>query len=142
MCPSSPHLTDLARSCMRNPSLLALCPLLKLEGAEETTALGRLKEKGWYGEERTHLTGLPAENTKYADILLTDPPSYKIQIEVTYKHNLKPLLMTRAKRHVVSTSSPLTVGGVLNSACTQPGDTYLHEPAMPANNRNASQPPS
>ncbi|GAB7323568.1 hypothetical protein MBLNU13_g07068t2 [Cladosporium sp. NU13] len=119
-------------------SVVSLCPLLELDDTQESTALGRLKRKGWQEDERAHLTGLPAENTKYADMFLTDPPTYKVQIEVTYKHSLKPLLMIRAKRHVVSTTSPLTVGAVLESACTQPGDTYLHEPAMPANNYNAS----
>lgn len=119
-------------------SVVALCPLLELEDSQETTALGRLKRRGWRGQERANLIGLPAENTKYYDMVLSDPPVHEVEVELTYKHSLKPLLMIRGKRFVSSPASPLTIAAVLSDACGSLSHTYLHEPPMPSNNYNAS----
>ena len=85
-----------------------------------------------------NLIGLPAEDTRYANTILTDPPVSELRIELAYKHSLWPLLMIRAKRHVRSKGSPLTIGEMLRIACSEPGDTYLHNPPMPSNNCNRS----
>ena len=118
--------------------MVNLCPLLVLDDAKETTALGRLKRKGWQDDERANLTGLPAENTRYADMVLTDPPVNTVGIKFTYKHSLWPMLRIQAKRHIKSKGGPLTIGAVLRSACSEPGNTYLHEPPMPSNNYGRS----
>lgn len=124
----------------RSVSAVALCPLLELEDTQETSALGRLKRRGWQVEERVNLIGLPAEDTKYANMILTDPPVSGLEIELTYKHSLWPLLMIRAKRCVCSKheGNLLTIGAVLSSACSQPDNTYLHNPPMPSNNYDRS----
>ena len=119
-------------------SVVALCPLLELEDAQETAALGRLKRRGWQGEERVKLIGLPAENTRYASMILTDPPVNKLRISLTYKHSLWPSLEIRARRYVRSKGDPLTIGTVLRSACSEPGFTYLYMPPMPFNNYEGS----
>jgi hypothetical protein len=98
--------------------------------------LRRLRRKGWKDAERANMIGLPAENTKYADMILTDPPVNELDIELTYKHSLWPLLTIRALRRVRSKDGPLTVGEVLRSARSQPGNTFLHDPPMPSNNYN------
>lgn len=118
--------------------VVALCPLLELEDAQETTALGRLKRKGWQDDERANLIGLPAENSRYADMVLTDPPVNEIWIRFTYKHSIWPSLLIRVERYVKSKVGPLTVGAVLREARTKPGDTFLFEPPMPSNNYCAS----
>lgn len=119
----------------KNPvSVVALCPLLELEDAQETTALGRLKRRGWGGGERVNLAGLPAENTTYASMILTDPPVSGLGITLTYKHSMWPSLEIRAKRYVRSKGDPLTIGAVLSSACSEPDFTYLYMPPMPSNN--------
>jgi len=107
---------------------------------QEPTALGRLKRKGWRDRdvERTNPIGLPAENTKYADMVLTDPPVDEVDVILTYKHSSMPLLMIRFNRHVTSKIGPLTFSAVLADACAQRGDTYLHEPPMPSNNYGGS----
>ena len=46
--------------------------------------------------------------------------------------------MIRAKRHVSSKGSPLTISEMLRIACSEPGNTYLHNPPMPENNYNRS----
>ena len=119
-------------------SVVTLCPLLEHDDSQETSALGRLKRKGWQEDERANLTRLPAENTKYRNMTLTEPPCYEVHAELTYKHSLKPLLMIRAKRQITSKSYPLTIGAVLSSACSGIGDVYLHEPPMASNGYNAS----
>lgn len=122
----------------RSVSAVSLCPLLELEDFQETTALGRLKRRGWQVEERLDLIGLPAENTRYASMILTDPPVSGLSIELTYKNSSWPLLMIKAKRYVRSKGGPHIIGAVLRSACSQPGDTYLHNPPMPSNNYERS----
>jgi hypothetical protein len=119
-------------------SVIALCPLLELQDTQETTALGRLKRKGWKDDERAILTGLPAENTRYANMILTDPPVNELDIKLMYKHSLWPQLTIKAKRHVKSKDGPLTIGAMLRGACSEPGDTFLHEPPMPSNDYGRS----
>jgi hypothetical protein len=119
-------------------SVVALCPLLELQDAQETTALGRLKRKGWQDDERANLIGLPAENTRYADMILTDPPVNELDIEFIYTHSLWPLLKIRAERRVKSKDGPLTIGAVMRSARSQPGNTFVYHPPMPSNNYNRS----
>jgi hypothetical protein len=119
-------------------SVVSLCPLLELDDPQESTAFGRLKRLGWQDDERANLTTLPAENTRYADMILTDPPVDEIHVELTYKHDLRPLLMIRAARRVTSTASPLTIGAVLDSACSELGPLYLHDPPTGLNNYHAS----
>ena len=118
--------------------MVDLCPLIELDDAQETTALGRLKRKGWQRDERANLTGLPAENTRYANMILTDPPINAVDVKLTYKHSLWPLLRIQAKRHVQSKGRQLTIGVALSSACSKPGNTFLHEPPMPSNNYGRS----
>lgn len=117
-------------------SVVASCPLLELEDAQETTALGRLKRKGWQDNERVYLTGLPAENTRYANMILTDPPANSVDVELAFKHNLWPVLKIRAERRIKI--EQLTIGMALRSACSKPGNTFLHGPPMPSNNYNRS----
>jgi len=119
-------------------SVITLCPLLELEDTQEPTALGRLKRKDWRDDERTNLIGLPAENTKYADMVLTDPPVDEVKVELTYKHILEPRLTIIINRSVTSKVGPLTFSAALANACTQQGDTCLYEPPMPSNNYSAS----
>lgn len=119
-------------------SVVTLCPLLELDDSQEISALGRLQRKGWQEGERVNLTRLPAENTKYRNMVLTEPPCYEVHAELTYKHSLEPQLMIRAKRHIISKSYPLTIGAVLSSACRRIGDVYLHEPPMASNGYSAS----
>jgi hypothetical protein len=120
----------------RKVSVVALCPLLELQDAQETSALRRLKRRGWMNDERANMIGLPAENTRYADMILTDPPVSELFIQLTYKHSLWPLLTIRADRRVRSKDGTLTIGEVLRSARSQPGNTFLHDPPMPSNNYN------
>lgn len=122
----------------RSVSVVALCPMLELQDAQETAALGRLKRKGWQDAERASMIGLPAENTRYADMILTDPPVNELDIELIYTHSLWPLLKIRAERHVKSTDGPLTIGAVMRSARSQPGNTFVYDPPMPSNNYNRS----
>lgn len=119
-------------------TMVDLCPLLELDDAQESAALGRLKRKGWQDDERANLTGLPTESTRYNNMILTDPPVNAVGVKLTYKHSLWPSLRIQAKRHIKSKSGPLTIGAALRSACTGPGTTYLHEPRMPSNNYGRS----
>jgi hypothetical protein len=114
-------------------SVVALCPLLELEDTQETAALARLKRRDWKDTERAHITRLPAENTRYADMILTDPPVNELDVELTYKHSLWPLLRIEAKRRIKNKVG-LTIGALLGSARSELGDTYVYEPPMPSNN--------
>lgn len=118
-------------------SAVALCPLLQLVDYQETSALGRIKRKGLY-DERVILIGRPTENTKYANMILTDPPVHQVSAELTYKHTLHPLLMVRARRYVVDANSPLTFNTVVQSARQQVGDVFVHDPPTATNNYKVS----
>ena len=59
---------------------VTLCPLLELEDREETTALGRLEKTGLQQHERANLVAMPAEDSKYANMILTDPPIYEVEV--------------------------------------------------------------
>lgn len=119
-------------------SAVELCPLLRLDGHQEATALDRIKRYDWQEGERVKLVGLPAQNTTYANMILTDPPVDKVHAELTYKHSLHPLLMIRARRYVENTGSPLTISAVISRACSEPGPLYLHDPSRASNNYHAS----
>ena len=81
-------------------SAVTLCPLLELDDCRKETAMDRIKRNGWHDAERANLIGMPPENTKYIDMILTDPPTFDVEAHLTFKHSLNPTLMVSATRQV------------------------------------------
>jgi hypothetical protein len=117
---------------------VTLCPLLRLVDIVGTTTIGRLRRQGWQEQETTKLVGVPAENTKYADMFLIDPPTSRVAVELTYKHTLRPSLLLRAKCAVPGDRTRgLTFNDMVKSVCTQRGVVFVHQPATALNNYKA-----
>lgn len=123
---------------LESVSAVTLCPLLELDDCRKETAMDRIKRNGWHDAERANLIGMPPENTKYIDMILTDPPTFDVEAHLTFKHSLNPTLMVSATRQVSNPDSALTIGAVSTIARSQLGPVTIHNPPPPGSNQNPS----
>jgi hypothetical protein len=101
---------------------VALCPLLRLRYFTEATALDRIKKRGVQDYDLASPVGVPAENSKYGNMFLTDPPTHSVFAQSKYRHNLRPSMTISATRRVVSnTSHGLTFNEAIRSGREQLG---------------------
>jgi hypothetical protein len=109
---------------------VVMCPFLRFEN--ETTALGRMRLPSsdcWVG-----MAGAPAEDTKYAHMFLTDPPTSEVVCELVYRHSQIPSMMVKANRDVTSkTSRGLTFNEMFKLVREQHGVVYSREPSWSSN---------
>lgn len=119
-------------------SAVTLCPLLELEDCRKETAMDRIKRNGWHDAERVNLIGMPPEDTKYIDMILTDPPTFDVEAHLTFKHTLQPMLMVSATRQVSNPDSALTIGAVLTIARGKLGPVTIHNPPPAGSDQNPS----
>lgn len=124
---------------------VALCPILELMQKREEGAMDRIQRQpwrivgGWRDAEYANLIGCPPENSRYFDMLLTDPPVPKVEAELTFAHNLYPKIMVRATRVVTQKKkSPITFRSLVESVRSQSGDVFVHEPTSCSMNRKSS----
>jgi hypothetical protein len=111
-----------------------LCPFLRLANCDDASALDRIKRQGWSDSDWVTMTGAPAEDTKYAHMYLTDPPTSAVSAELVYKHSQIPSMTLRAKRRIGSkTSHGLTFDEMIKTVREQPGVVYAYETPTSSN---------
>jgi hypothetical protein len=113
---------------------VALCPFLRLPNHHEATALGRIKRQRWADSNWVTLAGAPIEDTKYAHMYLTDPPTTAVSAELVYKHSQIPSMIVKAKRCVGSkTSHGFTFNEMIKRVREEPGVVSVTEPPTSLN---------